>query len=294
MYQYLRTGSYIIAGVLVTFIFFITTDNLSANLGLNSPLFAVFIPTVFVSMMAKRKIVDAVFPLIGIGFYLLISWMIIRTDMLYGSYTEEYGIVLLGISIVAFVLWVIYFIIIQIIRELFNHARQRIGELFANVFQILTIFYALFKLYQIKRNLLFGLTGVAAISAHILLHINNVEYLLLDLSSFAIASSLALIPFYTRTTHKKSQRTKEMVDIQSSVHSLKQKLPKPKLPKPWKAISIPSFSVDQINPVHRLSSFRFPSIKYLRMIFDKIIYLPKKAYNLCSRNIISAISRLKK
>ena len=294
MYQYLRTGSYIIAGVLVTFIFFITADNLSANLGLNSPLFAVFIPTVFVSMMAKRKIVDAVFPLIGIGFYLLISWMIIRTDMLYGSYTEEYGIVLLGISIVAFVLWVIYFIIIQIIRELFNHARQRIGELFANVFQILTIFYALFKLYQIKRNLLFGLTGVAAISAHILLHINNVEYLLLELSSFAIASSLALIPFYTRTTHKKSQRTKEMVDIQSSVHSLKQKLPKPKLPKPWKAISIPSFSVDQINPVHRLSSFRFRSIKYLRMIFAKIIYLPKKAYNLCSRNIISAISRLKK
>jgi len=243
MRRLLSTVFNIVGGILVGFIFFITADNLSTNLGLNSPLVPVVISTVIVSIALEQKIVDAVFPLIGIGFYLLVGLMIMETDVLYGSYSEVYGVVLLAVSIIAFVIWVIYYIIILIMKELLSQARQRFGEVVMNVFQIMTVAYVVFRFFQIKRNILFGLTGTAAISIHILLLIHDIEYILLDLSSFAIASLVALLPFHIRNTHKKSKRVRSGVDFRSNIHSLREKLPNPTVPRPWRNKSTPIYSI---------------------------------------------------
>jgi len=233
----------IFGGVFVAFIFFITSDNILANLGLNSLLFPLLISVISASVTIEERIVDAVFPLVGIIFYLLISLIIIEFDVLYGSYPVEYGMVLFVVSAIAAAIWTIYYISILILKTLLNQAKQNIGKIVADVFQMLTIIYVIYRFYQIKRNILFGLTGTAAFGIYILLHIYDLEYLPLNLISFAIVSLIALLPFHLRNTRKNSKTLKRTVRYRSRFSSIKNKLLTVRVPRPWKSISKPNYSV---------------------------------------------------
>lgn len=267
----------IVAGVALAFVFFPTGDYIMAWVGLKSPLVPVLGTTVIAGLAIKRSIVADSFPLIGIGFYVLMGWMIGWTDMTEAAYPNYYGQVLLFVASISFVIWAIHVGLKRAVASALDRTPNQIVQLLISLAPIAVLIYVIHSLRQLRTGLRFGLTGTLGIGFHVLLIIASIDFPPLLGLSFGLAAFGALIPFYGRVTTKEFRATRQALDqnypnfksrFKPSVPVLTR--PKLRLPSPGR----PFLRNSKFTIFHRFRSRVFALPKRAIKTFNAALFSP--------------------
>lgn len=268
------------AGVALAFIFFPTGDYLMAWIGLESPLVPVLGTTVIVGMVIKRSIVSDSFPLIGIGFYVLMGWMIGWTDMTEGAYPGYYGLTLLIVASVTLVIWAVHVGIKRVIASVLDRTPKRIAQLLLSLAPIAVLIYIIHNLRQIRTGLRFGLTGAFGLSLHFLLIFASIDFPPLLGASFGLAAFGALIPFFGRVTTKEVRQTRRAID--QDYPNIKSRF-KPRVP----SITRPEFRMPS-------PEFAFPRVSEssrFRRFTNRLVAVPMRAVRTLKTVLLIPVSK---
>lgn len=213
----IRAALVVLGGVFTVFYFFIVLLEVIARSGWSVPLVVpLVVATSTMGFVIRRKLVGDTFPLIGIGFYTLVGYLIASTDIVYPSDPDLYGITLFVVAIGAGLIWLASTTVKILLRKVLKRSRSRFLDTWLSGSQIAAILYGVVTLQRFRKGLRFGLSGAAGLLVPLLFYLAGIDFPMLDATSLSVTSLIALLPYHSRVAYQEIHEAKEAIEIDTS------------------------------------------------------------------------------